>query len=63
MNGRAFLLKSSAWVASEEKENGHFGKVCGRGLPACRMASILSETAGANDKILIFINGLIVWPA
>jgi hypothetical protein len=36
---------------------------CGRGLPACRMASILSKTAGARGETQSFLNGLIAWPA
>jgi hypothetical protein len=34
-----------------------------RGLSACRMASILSKTAGARVETLGFFNGLIAWPA
>jgi hypothetical protein len=36
---------------------------CGKGPPACRMAPILSETAGARDEMFYFFNGLIMWPA
>jgi hypothetical protein len=36
---------------------------CGRGLPACRMALILSKTAGARGETQRFLNGLIAWPA
>src|SRR5260370_15984335 len=61
--GEPFLLRTSAWVAQKDTENLVVLVECGRGLPACRTASVLSETAGARDETLSFFKSLIAWPA
>ena len=49
---RPFSFRTSAWIA-RRKGKLSFWRDAGRGLPACRAASILSKTAGARARTFV----------